>query len=420
MNLLDFKSFNKKALILATLSVATLASCSKDELSNDISSQNPAEQQMPTNQGMATGEYIVVMKEGSELTNRKRGLAYSAQLAMVEAMGQRVLTENGITDIKLTEDNTFASIANGFTARLSKEQLESLKKDNRVAYIEEDQYIALGKKQKTTNTAQSTTTTSTTTQKLSWGITKVGGFGDGTGKTAWIIDSGIDPNHSDLNVDKARSKSFLASTQAGNYTSYADELGHGTQVAGIVGAKNNGYGAVGVAPNASLVSLRVLDANGSALTSRIIRALNHVAYYGKAGDVVNYSIGGGISTTLDDAAKKVAAKGIYIAMASGNNAGDCTYNSPQRVNATNMFTVSAMDNLGRLANFSNYGSPVDYSAPGVGVYTTAKGGGYATVSGTSFAAPHMAGVLLLTGGRPKTAGYITGDKDSKADPIASR
>ncbi|MGZ5303722.1 MAG: protease inhibitor I9 family protein, partial [Bacteroidia bacterium] len=230
----QFKSFSPKALAIAALSVATLASCSKDELVQDMS-QN-GKQNAPGIESRATGEYIVVMKDGSEISSRKRGLSYNKQLEMVEEMAKAMLSDNGIEGIELNDNNTFAAVKNGFTAKLNATQLEALKKDNRVAYIEQDLLVAMGKptassggrgKTKTTTTADpaptdtttgttptetTTTTTETTTggtstQIISWGVTKVGGAGDGTGKTAWIIDSGIDPNHTDLNVDKTRSKS---------------------------------------------------------------------------------------------------------------------------------------------------------------------------------------------------------------------
>jgi subtilisin family serine protease len=162
-----------------------------------------------------------------------------------------------------------------------------------------------------------------------------------------------------------------------------------------------------------------MDANGSAYVSKIVAALNWVAAYGKAGDVVNLSIGVPASTTLDDAVKQVAAKGIYVAVAAGNNGGDASLLSPARVNATNVYTVSAMSGSGVLESYSNYGSPVDYAAPSGG-YTTAMGGGYATFGGTSCATPHMAGVLLVTNGSPKYSGYITGDKDNNPDPMLSK
>ena len=406
-----FESFSPKALALAVLSVATLASCSKDEISQDMA-QHSTEQQAPISQGKSTGNYIVVLKDGSEIAGQKHGLSYGTQLEKVKGMALSLLKDNGIPSVEINDDN---NIGNGFTAKLSAEQISSLKKDTRVAYIEEDRLI------QPSLSGDVASSTISTVQKTSWGVTKVGGIGNGTGKTAWIIDSGIDPAHKDLNVDKTRSKSFLTSTQGSDYKSYADAFGHGTQVAGIIGAKNNTYGTVGVAANASLVSLRVMDRNGSAYLSKIVAALNWVATYGKAGDVVNLSIGTAPSTTLDAAVKKVASKGIFVAIAAGNSAKDASLYSPSRVNATNVFTVSNMDAYGKFNSTSNYGATtVDYAAPGTSIYTTAKGGGYAIVGGTSFSAPHMAGVLLMTGGRPKYSGYVTGDKDSKADKMVTK
>ncbi|MGZ5244847.1 MAG: S8 family peptidase, partial [Bacteroidia bacterium] len=368
-----FKSFSTKALILATASVATLASCSKDELAQDLNNQNTPKQEMPATSGKITGQYMVTLKDGSQADLHGRG-SYGNQLDKIRDMAKSLMSDNGIQSFELTDEN---AIGSGFTTKLTPEQIASLKKDARVALIEEDRLVnpAMG---------DAVSTTISTVQQTSWGTTKVGGAGDGTGKTAWIIDSGIDPNHADLNVDKTRSKSFLTSTQAGTYTSYADEFGHGTNVAGIIGAKNNTIGTVGVAAGATLVSLRVMDRNGSAYLSKIVAALNHVAYYGKAGDVVNLSLGVAASSTLDAAVQKVAAKGIFVAIASGNNAGDAALRSPARVNATNVFTVSAMNSSGMFESWSNYGATtVDYSAPGASVVTSAKGGGYALFGGTS-------------------------------------
>ncbi|RYD71276.1 MAG: S8 family peptidase [Sphingobacteriales bacterium] len=407
MNLNQFKSFNPKALILATLSVAALASCTKDEISQDLSQTSP--KQEINSQEKATGQYMVTLKDGVQV----KGLSLGTQLDKVRDAANQLLADNGMNGVAINIENTLGS---GFTTMLTTDQIATLKNDSRVAFIEEDRIVHPAMAD-----GDIKSTTIGTVQQTSWGVTQVGGSSDGTGKTAWIIDSGIDPNHSDLNVDKTRSKSFLASTQGTDYASYADAYGHGTSVAGIIGAKNNGFGTVGVAAGANLVSLRVMDATGAAYVSKIVAALNWVAYYGKAGDVVNLSIGFGASTTVDDAVKKVAAKGIYVVAAAGNNGGDASLMSPARVNATNVYTVSAMNSLGVFASTSNYGATtVDYAAPGVNIVTTAKGGGYAIFNGTSSAAPHMSGILLINAGSPKYNGYVTGDKDAVSDPIVSK
>ncbi|MCJ8166645.1 S8 family serine peptidase [Pontibacter sp. E15-1] len=258
-----------------------------------------------------------------------------------------------------------------------------------------------------------TTVTPMTGEVLSWTVERVG-FGDGTGKTIWIIDSGIDTDHPDLNVDLNRCASFIY-----NMPSVEDGFGHGTNVAGIIAAKNNGSGMLGVASNATIVALRVFDDAGSGSISRAISAVNHASNYAKPGDVVNMSLGGGISNTLDNAVITAAGKGILFAIAAGNSALDCKDTSPARVDAAGVYTVSGMDVNNMLVSSSNFGPAVDFSAPGANVTVTTIGGGTAGgYGGTSMAAPHVAGILLLRG-TVFTQGYISGDKDGIPDPIAS-
>jgi subtilisin family serine protease len=138
---------------------------------------------------------------------------------------------------------------------------------------------------------------------------------NGIGKRAWIIDTGIDFEHPDLNVDATISKSFITGE-----ISAKDENGHGTHVAGIIGAKNNTFGVLGIASGASVVSLRVLDKDGEGLLSYIIQALAYVNSNASPGDVVNMSVGDdeGVSSTLDQQVRNTAARGIFIAIAAGN------------------------------------------------------------------------------------------------------
>jgi len=238
---------------------------------------------------------------------------------------------------------------------------------------------------------------------------------DATGKTAWIVDSGIDSDHPDLVVDVSRSRSYLT---RGRY-SIEDGNGHGTHVAGTVAAIDNTIGVVGVAPGATIVALRVLDNRGSGDFSWTIAALDYVAASASIGDAVNMSLGPTsryTDTAVDAAVTNVADLGIKIAIAAGNASDDALYYSPARVNHTNVYTVSAMDNTDTFAYFSNYGTPVDVSGPGVSVYSTYKEGGYATLNGTSMASPHVCGLLLL--GNITTDGFVNGDPDGNPDPIA--
>jgi subtilisin family serine protease len=249
---------------------------------------------------------------------------------------------------------------------------------------------------------------------LTWNIKRVG-YGDGTGKTAWIIDTGIDFTHPDLTVDQTRSRSFISGVTSAN-----DENGHGTHVAGIIGAKNNTFGVLGVASGATLISLRVLDKDGSGRLSSIIQALGYVNSNAQAGDVVNLSLGeDSVSTILDQQVQNTASRGIYIAIAAGNDSKPARDFSPGRANGPNIFTVSAIDSLDNFASFSNYGNDViDYAVPGVRILSTYKGGKYAYMSGTSMAAPHMAGLLLLKGRNIVTDGTAKNDPDATPDPIA--
>ena len=196
-----------------------------------------------------------------------------------------------------------------------------------------------------------------------------------------------------------------------------DGHGHGTHVAGIVGAIDNEIGSVGVAQGCELVAVRVLDNNGYGVLSDIIAGVDYVAKFASAGDVANMSIGMSASNTLDAAITAAAAKGIFFSVAAGNSAADAQNYSPARLNTTHVFTVSAMDNNDAWASFSNYGPAVDYCEPGVDVYSTWINSGYNNLSGTSMAAPHLAGILLVTGGKPNTSGQVQYDPDNVADPI---
>ena len=128
------------------------------------------------------------------------------------------------------------------------------------------------------------------------------------------------------------------------------------------------------------------------------------------------SLGGGISTTLDEAVLN-ASSVLKFALAAGNESDDADNHSPARVNGPNIYTISAMDSNDNWAYFSNYGAGVDYCAPGYSIYSTYKSGGYETLSGTSMASPHVCGLLLITSNLT-TDGYVNGDPDGDPDPIA--
>lgn len=303
-------------------------------------------------------------------------------------------------------ERVYSQALNGFSAKLNDEQLAVLEKDSRVYKIYPDRIVAL----KRPGTDGGTTPAA---QETPWGITRVGGAGNGVGKTAWIIDTGVDFDHPDLNVDVARSVTFVAHTSDAN-----DQNGHGSHVAGTIAAIDNTIGVVGVAAGATVVPVRVLDRRGSGTTSGVIAGVDYVGTKGISGDVANMSLGGSVYTPLDDAVLNASLGGVKFVLAAGNESDDALNHSPARVNGTYIYTISAMDINDNWAYFSNYGTPVDYCAPGVNILSTWKDGGYNTISGTSMAAPHAAGVLLL--GAAHTDGYVIGDPDGNADPIIHR
>lgn len=253
-------------------------------------------------------------------------------------------------------------------------------------------------------------------QTTPWGIKRVGGFVDMSGDDAraWIIDTGIDDKHPDLNVDARSGRNF----SRGKPNQTSDGNGHGTHVAGTVGAIDNAMDVVGVAAGVTVVPVRVLDNAGSGTISGVIAGVDYVAEAAASGDCANLSLGAkGYSQALDTAIKTAADAGILFSIAAGNSADDASLYTPASTVHPNVYTVSAIDNNDNFAYFSNYGSDVEYAAPGVSVLSTKAGGGTVTYNGTSMAAPHMCGVLLVTRGQPSMSGYAEGDPDGNPDPI---
>lgn len=376
------------------LSPVLFFSCKKED--SGIASTPPGEEPCApvTFNSVTDGNYIVLLQETSSRIASDPSYLQRQAASMLETY-----------DIAPDKINGFLQgEANGFVARLTTQQAASLAQDGNVKYVEPDRIIKLG-------TSCFTVVAPSTAQ---WGVKRTG-VADGTGKTVWVIDTGIDFAHPDLNVDQARSKNFMSGG-----VSAADDNGHGTHVAGIIGALNNTTGVLGVAAGAKLVALKVLNASGEGNSSYIFQALNYINQYGVAGDVVNMSLGADtISSALDNTVKQLADKGILFSIAAGNESNLAILSSPGRVNHQNVFTVSAIDSTGRFASFSNFGNGVvDYAAPGVGIVSTFTNGRYARMSGTSMAAPHVAGILAINGRAVQSRGTATNDPDGNPDPIA--
>ena len=237
----------------------------------------------------------------------------------------------------------------------------------------------------------------------------------GLGITVAIIDTGVDLDHPDLVQNLFVNPGEIAGNgidDDGN--GFVDDIhgfdfadrdadpndgnGHGTHVAGTVAAANNGFGATGVAPNAKILPVRVLGDNGSGRTSDVAAGIRYAADLGA--DIINLSLGGGYSRAIEAAIEYAGSLGSLIVAAAGNESSPVP-GYPARFSASddNVISVGAYSSSGSLAGFSNdvgRSGAVQVDAPGVGIFSTYVGGGYATLSGTSMASPHIAGLAALT------------------------
>jgi len=389
----------KSVFYLIALMLLTLVGCNKSEQPLLVQKESKS---LSLKSASLNGKYIVIMKDDAEFAKSD----FPTRNGRVKEKAYGLLKKHNVSgDI----EEVYETALQGFTLKMSLDQAKKLLIEDNVKTVEPDQIIALSPIEMMRKHDRKTPQP----QLLPWGIKRVGGAGRGADKTAWIIDSGIDLNHQDLNVDIRRSVSFL-----GGKTTPNDDNGHGTHVAGIVAAKNNRFGVVGVAAGATLVSVRVLDRQGNGTLSGVIAGVNYVAANGEKDDVANMSLGGGISPTLDDAVVNASAS-VRFVIAAGNESDDANNYSPGHLHGKNIYTISAMQEGDEWASFSNFGNPpIECCAPGVDIYSTYKDNKYATMSGTSMAAPHVTGILLL--GRIRSGGFVNDDPDGIPDPIAHR
>jgi subtilisin family serine protease len=400
----NFTLFIRLSLVLSAASLFLVTSCQNNDL---IEVQELGSLTNFTTEPIK-GQYVVVIKEN--MAGKYATQKYSQRILSLK---KDYLAR--FSDIKLTSEEvkqTYGYGVSGFAAELNEEQLLSLQKDSRVKSIEQDYTITLNPDLSILKGKPSGGGSGSPAQVIPWGISRVGGGLSGVGKTAWIIDTGIDLTHPDLDVDTSRSKSFLGGIDANNPN---DGNGHGTHVAGTVAAINNTIGVIGVAAGAKVVAVRVLDSRGSGSYSGVIAGVEYVGANGSIGDAANMSLGGPVSSALNNAVITASAK-VKFALAAGNESDDANNHSPSSANGGNIYTVSAMDKLDVFAYFSNYGSSVDFCAPGVSIQSLWKSGGMNTISGTSMAAPHVCGLLLL--GTVNSNGAVINDPDKNPDPIA--
>lgn len=200
-----------------------------------------------------------------------------------------------------------------------------------------------------------------------------------------IVDTGIDVKHPDLVDNLKGGVSTVWYT-----TSYNDDNGHGTHVAGIAAATDNTIGVIGVGPQIDLYAVKVLNRRGSGYLSDVIEGLDWAINNGM--QVVNMSLGTSADIlSFREAVQKVNAAGIVQVAAAGNNGGSVIYPAAY----SEVIAVSATDSSDNIASWSSRGPEIDLAAPGVSIYSTYKGQTYKTLSGTSMAAPHVAGSAAL-------------------------
>ena len=369
------------------------------------------EAQQNGNESKIPGAYIVVFKDSvshSETTGTAMGRAYGLDIAF-----------------------QYAHVLKGFAATIPDARLSEIVNDPRVAFVSEDHEVyAYGNPQNPGQLKRGGSTLPPPPQPVQvtpTGIARIAGTANenkGAGIGVAVIDTGIDLTHPDLasNIGSA-SKTCVRGTR-----SAADDNGHGTHVAGTIAALDNTIGAVGVAPEAKLYAVKVLDKSGSGSWSSIICGIDWVTANTERYNikVANMSLGGTGSSDdncgltngdpLHQAICRSRDTGVTYVVAAGN--GDPVYHNPLNTSGSvpaayddAVITVSALADSDGLpgalgsstsygaddtfASFSNYGSEVDLAAPGVDILSTWKRGEYAISSGTSMAAPHVAGAVAL-------------------------
>ncbi len=400
-----------KLFAVSTVFLLMLASCNKDIPKQAEDSSDEVVSPVSNEGKIIANQYIVIMKDAAVAPAISYATApFTDREAKSQFMKEKsVIVINQLNDFLISHEiNTnkvlayYTAAMSGFAITLTDAEYEKLSKSNKIASLEYDREASVPDFK-----VESVDNSGARAQTTPCGITRAGGAANaGTARWIWIVDTGIDLDHPDLNVQTSYSASFVGGT--------ADDChGHGTHVAGTAAARNNSIGVIGVAAGAPVVAVRIFGCSGGSSTSTILSGLNHVASNDLAGDVVNMSLGGyyGNNCSTGSSYRSILTSlsnaGTRTAVAAGNDASNANYYQPACVNATNVVTIASMTCSRSWSSFSNYGvAPCDFIATGSSVYSTYLNGGYATLSGTSMATPHVAGIMQVRNGLPNSSGSV--------------
>ncbi|GHY53014.1 alkaline serine exoprotease A precursor [Vibrio cholerae] len=375
--LIMFKKFLSLCIVSTFSVAATSALAQPNQLVGKSSPQQLAPLMKAASGKGIKNQYIVVLKQPATIMNNDLQAFQQFTQRSVNALANKHALE-----IK----NVFDSALSGFSAELTAEQLQALRADPNVDYIEQNQIITVNPIiSASANAAQ---------DNVTWGIDRIDQRDlplnrsynynyDGSGVTAYVIDTGIAFNHPEFGGRAKSGYDFID-----NDNDASDCQGHGTHVAGTIGGAQ-----YGVAKNVNLVGVRVLGCDGSGSTEAIARGIDWVAQNASGPSVANLSLGGGISQAMDQAVARLVQRGVTAVIAAGNDNKDACQVSPAR--EPSGITVGSTTNNDGRSNFSNWGNCVQIFAPGSDVTSASHKGGTTTMSGTSMASPHVAGVAAL-------------------------